>query len=78
MNNLVLGESLRVIGDKAFYDCPGLEVVNFPSSMRVIGASAFERCLKLAQISIPESIVSLGENAFANTAITEVHLPDQF
>ena len=78
LNNLVLGESLREIGDKAFYDCPELEVVNFPSSMRVIGASAFERCLKLAQISIPESIVSLGENAFANTAITEVHLPDQF
>ena len=78
LNNLVLGESLREIGDKAFYDCPELEVVNFPSSMRVIGASAFEHCLKLAQISIPVSIVSLGENAFANTAITDVHLPDQF
>ena len=78
LNKLVLGDSLREIGERAFYACPELEVVSFPNSLRIIGASAFEGCSKLARISIPDSTTYLGENAFANTAITEVRLPDQF
>lgn len=62
----VIPDSVSVIEDEAFYDCPNLERVTFLGSPTEIGARAFSRCEKLTEIVIPEGVKIIGEEAFAH------------
>ena len=53
------GDSLKVIGDRAFY-WSGLQKIDLPSGLQRIGRGAFECNKKLETISIPSSVDSIG------------------
>lgn len=60
-----LPETLRAIGDKAFYNCRALRSVEIPGSVASIGDDAFNFCTNLRAISIPDSVAEIGREAFA-------------
>lgn len=61
-------DSLREIGEGAFYRCKCLIAVSIPESVEVIGDGAFYSCVELSELKLPDAIESIGECAFGNCA----------
>ena len=60
------GKPIRVIADRAFYNCTSLTSVTIPNSVTSIGDYAFWNCTGLTSITIPNSVTSIGDYAFYN------------
>ena len=60
------GYSVTAIGDRAFYNCSGLNSITIPNSVTNIGDLAFYKCLGLTSITIPNSVATIGYAAFSN------------
>ena len=65
LTTIILPETIKSIGDYAFYECPGLTNLSIPNEVVSIGESAFCYCTGLNSIVLPESVISLGTFAFA-------------
>ena len=82
-NTLVLGcvntqipNSVKVIGNRAFYACRGLVRVDLPEGITEIRDDAFYNCNGLQEVSLPHSLVSIGKNVFSRCSnIQELHIP---
>lgn len=60
-----LPDSIKKIGDFAFYFCTDLEKVNFPEGIEVIGTYAF--CsTSIKEVNLPDSLKELGGHSFAD------------
>ena len=62
--NTVIPNSVKVIGEKAFYFCTYLTSVHIPNSVTRIESHAFFLCSKLKSIEIPSSVKRIGDSAF--------------
>ena len=60
----IIGESIKSIGNYAFSSCEKLKSVSIPNSVTSIGDYVFRRCSALTSITIPNSVTSMGEGAF--------------
>ncbi len=60
ITELVLPDSIEIIGDGAFRECKILKKVTLGNNVKEIGEQAFDYCNKLAEINIPDSITKLG------------------
>ncbi|WP_426350054.1 leucine-rich repeat protein [Alloiococcus sp. CFN-8] len=66
---VVLPESLEVIGDEAFYAvAKNLTSVTIPDSVTYIGDYAFYGAVNLVELKIPNSTTYIGEAAFYNAS----------
>lgn len=64
---LTLPNSLKSIGDQAFYNCYGLEGIVMGNAVETIGAEAFRNCGGLrGELTLPETLQSVGNYAFAS------------
>lgn len=63
ITGLILPETLRSIGEGAFWGCSGLAHVRFPSSSCAVGPRAFEKCTGIQTIHLRAH--SLGASVFA-------------
>lgn len=63
---VVIPDSVTIIGDNAFKNCTGLTNITIPNSVTNIGLSAFECCSSLTNITIPGGVTVIGHNAFCN------------
>lgn len=64
---VVLGDNIKTIGDKAFYNCKKLTTINIPKNVKKIGKQAFANCKKLKNITIATKKLTkknVGSNAF--------------
>ena len=59
-----LPNTVKRIGNKAFYKCEALETLNIPNSLEKIGNHAFYACKSLKNITLPDSLKSIGISAF--------------
>ena len=59
-----LPNSLKTIGDRAFYVCNKLSKINFPENLVSIGEEAFQHCDGLTSVQIPDSVQRIGACAF--------------
>lgn len=59
------GNSVEIIPDYAFANCPNLKTFNIPTSVRHIGYKSFYGCKSLQSVTIPENVTSIGGLAFA-------------
>ena len=64
IKDLVIPNSIKTIGDCAFYCWKGVKSVAIPNSVTSIGRCAFQHCYELASISISSSVTSIGNSAF--------------
>lgn len=63
--SIVLPDSVRSIGAKAFEACLKLSSVTFGSNVETIGDLAFSGCRILSNIVVPASVVKIGQYAFS-------------
>ena len=66
LTQVILPDSLLIIGDNAFYGCTNLRTVIFndESQLKTIGSRSFMGC-KLTAIKIPDSVTTISFEAFA-------------
>ena len=60
-----LPNSVTMIGDFAFADCPNLINVTFPNSLTTIGGWIFRGCDSITSITIPDSVTKIEQGAFS-------------
>ena len=65
-------KGVKVICNKAFFECKHIQSINIPDSVTSIGDYAFEGCESLQSITIPNNVTSIGINPFANNCIITV------
>lgn len=64
LTNVVIPNSVRRIGNCAFFDCENLTSIDIPQSVTSIGEYAFYGCNSLTSIVIPDSVLEIGQAAF--------------
>ena len=63
IHKIILPNTVKKIGERAFSGCRNLQRVDIPSSVEEIGDLAFEYCPNLASITIPKSVLTIGDRA---------------
>ncbi len=77
ITNLVIPNSVKSIGDNAFFGCSGLTSITIPNSVTSIGERSFQGCSGLTSITIPNSVKSIGEGAFlCCSGLTSITIPN--
>ena len=77
LTNVVIPDSVNIIGEFAFYDCALLTSVVIGNSVTSIGENAFGYCMSLTSIVIPNSVTIIGTSAFGGcSSLTSVVIPD--
>ena len=56
LKSVVLPDTLRMIKERAFYQCAELETIDLPDGLESIGKEAFLGCHRISSIDIPESV----------------------
>ena len=74
--DILLPDTITIIGDFSFYGCSKLESLEIPESVTSIGDRAFYNCSNLESIIISEGVTSIGENAFYNCISATIKLPN--
>jgi len=64
LTNIVIPDSVKIIGAAAFLGCENLTEIVLPDSIVAIGESAFKSCSSLENIFIPNSVIEIGSDAF--------------
>jgi len=81
--SVLLPNTIKTIGDSAFYSCTVLEDINndsngvglLPTELEYIGKLAFALCTKLTKIDIPDTVQFIGRQAFYDCfALTRIDL----
>ena len=68
---------MTYIGNSAFYHCPSLESVKFPSTLETIDDYAFGECQSLTSLYLPTNLKSMGGGSFYGcSSLTELDLPE--
>ena len=76
LKEIELPDSIVSIGKYAFENCEALETIKIPTNVKTIEEEAFFNCSSLSNVILPEGIDVIESNAFGNTAIEELHLPE--
>lgn len=64
ITKITLPETIRIIGEEAFWACRDLVSVNIPDGVKIINENTFAECLKLEKIVIPNSVKCIERRAF--------------
>ena len=77
MQMLYLPDSLKIIGEYAFYGCRNLKLQSLPDGLKQIGNSAFSGCESLSLQALPDSLTQIEVSAFSGcTSLSLQALPD--
>ncbi len=77
MEEVVLPDSVRAIGNHAFANCPSLRTVTLPESLEVLEAGAFDGCSALGgTVTLPPATTTLEKAVFRGCALTGVVFPE--
>ncbi len=76
ISEIIIPNTVEIIGDGAFRGCYNLESVNIPDSVTNIEENLFYGCKKLKNITIPTGVTSIGDSAFYDCiSFTEITIP---
>ena len=72
----MIPESVKSIGNEAFWGCKGLASVVIPKGVTCIGWKAFAGCSSLTSVVIPKGVKSINYRAFEGcSSLTSVVIP---
>ena len=72
IKSLKIPDTIKTIGDGAFYNCNKISNVVIPNSVTSIGNGAFANDESLTSITLSDNIKSIGEYTFAHAGLTSV------
>lgn len=76
MQEVDMPDSLKVIGEKTFFDCEGLKIVKFPKNLEYIKEDAFGKCSLLTDITLPDTIKEIQKGAFYSCdSLQNINIP---
>lgn len=75
VEEVILPESVLMIGDRAFRDCINLKSCIIPESVQSIMGEAFANCPSLLNVSFPSRLRYLGKSAFRRAGIETAVFP---
>ena len=76
VKNLVIPETVRNIGNAAFYGCKGLTSVVIPPSVQYIGKYAFYDCGNITSLDLSGTMTTIPEYAFYGcSSLTSITIP---
>lgn len=77
ITRITLPETVRLIGDGAFYACQALVQINIPDGVTEIGMRAFGNCVQLCAVNLPTGLTKISEEAFWDCeSLRGVDLPE--
>ena len=77
VSEVSLPETLRTIGNSAFFCFEKLKEITIPNSVISIGGNAFMCCTGLTSITIPNSVTTIGRSAFmCCSGLTSIAIPN--
>lgn len=76
LTEIVLPETVKEIGERAFYSNPLLTRVSLPKGITTIPVYAFYNCPITSLDLLPEGIKEIGDNAFKRCQIEEAIIPE--
>ncbi|MCH5238267.1 MAG: leucine-rich repeat protein [Muribaculaceae bacterium] len=77
LTEVILPNTLKVVGREAFYKCVMLSQIVFPDSMELIDQRAFAECYNLDKIDFGHGIKTIKSNAFDSLLfLKEITLPE--
>lgn len=69
LQEVILPNTLKIIGDSAFRNCEMLNKINLPASIIKISDCAFAYCKHLRITSLPQNLSLIGNSAFAECLV---------
>ena len=72
--NVKIPDTVKTIGEEAFYCNQNIESVTIPNSVTSIGEAAFCGCTALKSLTIPDNVRTVEKAAFSFSGITSVSL----
>ena len=71
INLIVFPDTVKAIGERAFYGCGNLVTLNLVKGLETIKASAFENAARLSRVALPSSVDTIGAAAFSGCSALE-------
>lgn len=77
ITSVTIPNTVRTIGNNAFFGCTELTSVTIPNSVTRIETGAFRNCTNLTTVTIPNSVTRIDKEAFYGcTSLTAVNIPN--
>ena len=76
VQEVILPSTLKVIAEKAFYNCSSLSSIVIPEGVEEIGDYAFYGCSALTSIQFPTTLRIIGTRSFHTSKITNLEFPN--
>ena len=77
VEEVILPNNLKTIGEAAFYQCSSLKKINFPEKLERIKHFAFKSCTALESVDFPKEMLYIESSAFENSGLKHVTLPEK-
>ena len=76
LTEIIIPESIKIIGNSAFLGCTKLSRINIPDKVTSIGESAFSFCVNLKSIIVPDGVTSIKQKTFYGCeSLNQINLP---
>ena len=75
VQEVIIPDTVKEIGNEAFLRCKNLESVVFPNDIKEIGEGLFQDCTRLRSFIVPETVETIGASAFYRSGLSTIYIP---
>lgn len=76
VNEIILSEGLKTIGEYAFADCDNLRSIEMPSTLEEIKKHAFSSCNELSEIILNEGLKKIQNVIYSGSKLMSIVIPE--